>query len=503
MADTSGTINLQSETIRTLNRRLLDGEITARSLTQHCLEQITALNPHVNAVLETNPDALNIADRLDQELKASGPRSLLHGMPVLVKDNLDTADKMMTTAGSNALLGSYATKDSFVVKKLRDAGAIILGKTNLSEWANFRSPRSSSGWSSRGGQTRNAYALDRSPGGSSSGSAVAVATGLCVAAIGTETDGSIVSPSAMNSIVGIKPTVGSVSRSGIIPISHTQDTAGPMARCVEDAAVLLGIIAGEDADDAKTASFFNSYKMNTSEKLNSGGLKGIRIGLPRNYCGYNEHVDELVELAIESIISSGGVVVDNLELSPMSDIRSDETIVMSTEFKFGLNKYLSNSTQKSIRSLADLIAFNEKNAQDVMPYFRQEILEMSEEQGNLDDPIYLNALKECRRLSQEDGIDKLLTEHQLDAIITPTTCPPWLIDWVNGDNRSGGSACPAAVAGYPSITVPAGYVFGLPVGLSFFSSAGEEAKLINMAYAFEQESKIRKIPNMNLHVSFS
>ncbi len=502
MTVNSGAINLQSETIRTLNKRMLAGDISARSLTRHCLDQIDLMNPMVNAVLEANSDALEIADHLDHELQLSGPRSLMHGMPVLVKDNLDTADKMMTTAGSLALLGSHATKDAFVVAKLREAGAIILGKTNLSEWANFRSPRSSSGWSSRGGQTRNAYALDRSPGGSSSGSAVAVATGMCVAAIGTETDGSIVSPSAMNSIVGIKPTVGLVSRSGIIPISYTQDTAGPMARCVEDAAIVLGVIAGEDADDAKTTTFSNSYDLNTFENMKADDLKGKRVGLPRNYCGYNEHVDDIVDRAINSIRNAGGEVVDNLELTPTSDIRSDETIVMSTEFKSGLNKYLSNTTHPTC-SLADVIAFNEINVQNVMPYFRQEILKMSETRGDPDNPVYLDALKECRRLSREDGIDKLLTEHQLDAIIAPTTCPPWLIDWVNGDNRSGGSACPAAVAGYPSLTVPAGYVFGLPIGLSFFSSAGEEAKLINMAYAFEQETKIREYPNLNPHAVLS
>jgi len=499
-----GVIDLQVETIKSLNKKMAAAEVSARSLTQHCLERIEKINPKINAILEINPDALEIADQLDQERASNGPRSLLHGMPILVKDNLDTADKMMTTAGSLALVGSYAKQDSFVVRKLRDAGAILLGKTNLSEWANFRSTRSSSGWSSRGGQTRNPYALDRSPGGSSSGSAAAVAAGLCIAAIGTETDGSIVSPSSMNSIVGVKPTVGLVSRTGIIPISHSQDTAGPMARCVEDAAIVLGVITGPDPDDEITTLSSCPFDMDLMSDLPADGLKGARIGVARNYCGYHERVDEIVAAALAAIVRAGGTVIDDLELSTMAEIRPHESIVMSTELKAGLNKYLSErTTQDTVCSLAEVIAFNEKNSVEVMPYFQQELLELSQSRNGLDDPDYLDALSKSRRLARDDGIDRLTSQHRLDAIIAPTTCPPWLIDWVGGDNRSGGSACIAAVAGYPGVTVPAGYVFGLPVGLSFFSTANSEVKLLKFAHAFEKSTQVRSAPSLKAHASFA
>jgi len=503
MAETAPPIDLQAETIITLNARMDSGALTAHSLTQHCLDQIERINPKINAILEINPDALHIAQELDQERASRGPRSLLHGMPILIKDNLDTADKMMTTAGSLALVGSYAKVDSFVVKKLRQAGAVLLGKTNMSEWANYRSTRSSSGWSSRGGQTRNPYALDRSPGGSSSGSAAAVAAGLCVAAIGTETDGSIVSPSSMNSIVGIKPTVGLVGRSGIIPISHSQDTAGPMARCVEDAAILLDLIADVDPADDITKQRQSALPIHRPKDLSAAGLKGAKVGVARNYCGYHEGVDEIVASAISAIERAGGEVIDGLGLVTMADIRVHESIVMSTEFKFGLNQYLSGTTQQCVRSLADVIAFNEKNSPTTMPYFRQELLEISQARNDLSDPEYQQALGESRRLARDAGIDAMLSEHQLDAIISPTTCPPWLIDWVGGDNRSGGSACAAAVAGYPSVTVPAGYVFGLPVGLSFFSTVDRDAMLIKLAYAFEQQTKARIAPQLNDHATLN
>jgi len=502
MTGSAGVIDLQTETITSLNQRMAAGEISARSLTEHCLERIEMVNPQVNAILEVNPDALEIADQLDRERASDGPRSLLHGLPILVKDNLDTADKMMTTAGSLALVGSFAGEDAFVVKKLRQAGAVILGKTNLSEWANYRSPRSSSGWSSRGGQTRNPYSLDRSPGGSSSGSAVAVAAGLCVAAIGTETDGSIVSPSSMNSIVGFKPTVGLVGRSGIIPISDSQDTAGPMARCVEDAAILLEMIAGIDPADDITTRHVSAAVADIQSVLSAGGLEGARIGIARNYCGFHERVDDIIASSISAIKRAGGEVVDDLTLVTMADIRPHEGIVMSTEFKAGLDKYLSGTAQETVRSLADVIAFNEQNSDQVMPYFRQELHEAAQARGGLSDPDYLAALDESRRLARDAGIDSLLGEHQLDAIVTPTTCPPWLIDWVDGDNRSGASACAAAVAGYPSVTVPAGYVFGLPVGLSFFSTADTDANLLKLAYAFEQKTRVRVAPELREHADF-
>lgn len=493
-------IDLQVETIRNLNKRMDRDEISARSLTQHCLEQIEIINPQINAVLETNPDALEIADQLDQKRSSDGATSLLHGMPILLKDNIDTADKMTTTGGSLALQGSIAEKDAFIVQRLREAGAVILGKTNLSEWANFRSTHSSSGWSSRGGQTRNPYALDRSPGGSSSGSAAAVAAGLCVAAVGTETDGSIVSPSSMCSIVGLKPTVGHVSRTGIIPISHSQDTAGAMTRCVEDAAILTDLIAGMDPADEVTVRHERGVEL--AHGLSTNGLEGKRVGVARNYCGFHKRVDEIVASSISAIQRAGATVIDDLELVSVSEIRRFEIIVMSTEFKAGIDKYLENAPQKKANSLADLITFNNKNSEKTMPYFKQELFEMSQARGDLSDPAYLDALDESRRLARDLGIDALLNQHQLDAIIAPTTSLPWLIDWVNGDHRIASSACAAAVAGYPNITVPAGYVFDLPVGLSFFSTKDTDAKLINFAYAFEQETKIRNRPELKRHANF-
>lgn len=499
MTEINKPIDLQVETIAALNARMDAGELTARLLTAHCLAEIGKRDPLVNAVLEVNPDALDIADQLDSERVRSGPRSPLHGMPILIKDNIDTADRMTTTAGSLALLGTHADPDAFVVRQLRAAGAIVLGKTNLSEWANYRSPRSSSGWSSRGGQTRNPYALDRTPGGSSSGSAVAVAAGMCVAAIGTETDGSIVSPSSMNSVVGIKPTVGLVSRSGIIPISDSQDTAGPIARCVADAAAVLAAIRGVDPADPVTAR----YRPAGTGCSPAGGLRGARIGLARNYCGYNENVDRIVAAALETLQTAGATIVDDLTLTPMSDIRPHEVVVMSTEFKAGLNRYLNaRPAATEVRSMADLIAFNRQNSAHVMPYFQQELLELSIACGDLDDTAYLSALAECRRLARDVGIDGLTTRHQLDAIITPTTCPAWRIDWVNGDNRAGASACAAAVAGYPSITVPAGYVFGLPVGLSFFSTAGRDDAMIRLAGEFEQVTALRQRPRFLPELTF-
>jgi amidase len=492
---TMGELDLEVETITSLAAKMAAGNITARSLTQHCLDRIKKFDDLYNAVIELNPDALDIADDLDRLRSAGNLRGPLHGMPILIKDNIDTGDKMMTTAGSLALVGSPADQDAFVVRQLRQAGAVILGKTNLSEWANFRSGQSSSGWSSRGGQTRNAYDPIRSPGGSSSGSAVAVALGFCVAAIGTETDGSIISPAAMNSIVGFKPTVGLVSRSGIIPISHTQDTAGPMARSVADAAVLAACICGPDADDAATKNASRGCDGLQTTDLSSGALKGVRIGVARNYCGFHDDVDALFAQSIEDLKSYGAEIVDDLELTPAAAIRPSEILVMATEFKAGLNAYLASRNHPNrIATLQDIIAYNHKHANDVMPWFRQDILEMSQATDGLASKAYVEALATCRSLSRESGIDALIQTHRLDAIIAPTTSTPWLIDWVNGDNRSGGSACPAAVSGYPNISVPAGYVHGLPVGLSFFSSAWKDVKLLSIASAYEQKSRNRKPP---------
>ena len=496
-------IDLQRETINSLCAAQAAGRLTARDLTEHCLKRIEAIDPLVNAILEVNPQALEIADQLDQERSQGTVRGPLHGLPILVKDNIDTADRMQTTAGSLALAGNHAREDAFVIRKLRTAGALLLGKTNLSEWANFRSTRSSSGWSSRGGQTRNPYALDRSPGGSSSGSAVAVATGMCVAAIGTETDGSIVSPAAMNSIVGIKPGHGLVSRTGIVPIAHSQDTAGPMARCVQDAAIVLSAIAGPDPQDPGTGEGGRDLSWVSTYIPDNGHLRGARIGLARNYCGFHEAVEQIVDESLKVLRGAGATVIDGLELTPAVHLRGPEMVVMQTEFKVGLNRYLSDRARgAAVHTLADIIAFNDAHRDRVMPYFRQETLVQSEHTAGLEEETYLLALEQCHRLSREQGIDLLIKTHQLDAVLAPSTCVPWVIDWINGDHRLGGSAGPAAVAGYPNITIPAGYVYELPVGLSFFSSHDTEPKLIRMAGAFEQAAQVRIPPTLATHVGF-
>jgi amidase len=497
-------IDLDGETIASLQDRMAAGDITSRSLTEHCLARIDGHDGKVNAILELNPDALTIADALDGERRNTGPRGPLHGLPLLVKDNLDSADKMMTTAGSLALVGHHAARDAHVVERLRDAGAVLLGKTNLSEWANFRSSRSSSGWSSRGGQTRNPYALNRTPGGSSSGSAVAVACGFCVAAIGTETDGSIVGPSAMASIVGIKPSLGRVGRSGIIPISHSQDTAGPMARTVIDALTVLQAISGPDPRDAITQLGEAQAAGDISIVPDPDALRGARIGVARNYCGFDDAVDEIFRRCLTDMAGAGAVVIDDLHLTPMEEIRPSELRVMMTEFKAGLNTYLADvEAALPVHSLADLIAFNMQNQAETMPYFGQDILEKSARQGPLTDPGYAEALITSKRLSRDEGIDKLVSEHNLDALVAPTACAPWLIDWINGDHRKGGSACPAAVSGYPSITVPAGHVFGLPIGLSFFSTAFSETRLGALAHAFQQQRPVRRAVTFAGHTPYS
>jgi amidase len=455
--------------------------------------KIEAEDGDFNAVAFLNPDAEDIAAGLDRERAEGRVRGPLHGVPILVKDNIASGDRMMTSAGSLALDGVGAPADSHVVSRLRAAGAVLLGKTNLSEWANFRSTRSSSGWSSRGGQVRNAYATDRTPGGSSSGSGVAAARGFCAAAIGTETDGSVVSPSTMNSIVGIKPTVGMIGRTGIIPISHSQDTAGPMARTVADAAAVLSAIAGPDAADPVTAQ---AQGGDFTRFLDVAALRGKRIGVVRNYAGFHEAVDAVFAEALDALVEAGATLVDDLSLAQRDEIRPHELIVMMTEFKVGLNAYLAGlGPETPVRTLVDVIAFNEAHAGRTMPYFGQEILLMAEETGGLEDRVYQTALAVSRRLTRENGIDKALRDHQLDALAAPTASAPWAIDLVNGDNRGGGgSSILAAVSGYASITVPMGYVSGLPVGLSFIGGPWSDGPLIALGYAFEQTRQVRVPP---------
>lgn len=479
--------------IADLSGLMESGALRCTDLVAAYRAKIEAEDGDFNAVAFLNPDAEDIAATLDRERAEGRVRGPLHGVPILVKDNIASGDKMMTSAGSLALDGIGAPADSHVVSRLRAAGAVLLGKTNLSEWANFRSTRSSSGWSSRGGQVRNAYATDRTPGGSSSGSGVAAARGFCAAAIGTETDGSVVSPSTVNSIVGIKPTVGMIGRTGIIPISHSQDTAGPMARTVADAAVVLSAIAGPDAADPVTAQ---AQGGDFTRFLDVTALRGKRIGVVRNYAGFHEAVDVVFAEALDALVEAGATLVDDLSLALREEIRPHELIVMMTEFKVGLNAYLAGlGPETPVRTLADVIAFNEAHAGRTMPYFGQEILLMAEETGGLEDQVYQTALAVSRRLTRENGIDKALRDHQLDALVAPTASAPWAIDLINGDNRGGGgSSSLAAVSGYASITVPMGYVSGLPVGLSFIGGAWSDGPLISLAHAFEQTRQARVPP---------
>jgi amidase len=451
--------------------------------------------PALNSVIEINPEALEIAEALDRERKAGRLRGPLHGVPILIKDNLYTAYRMRTTAGSLAMVGARPPRDSFVARKLREAGAVLLGKTNLSEWANFRSTHSSSGWSARGGQTRNPYALDRNPCGSSSGSGVAAAANLCAAAIGTETDGSVVCPSSANSIVGIKPTLGLVSRSGIIPIAHSQDTAGPMARTVADAAILLGAITGVDPRDPVTRESHGKSFTDYTKFLDPNGLRGARIGVARKFFGFNDKVDKLMADAIEAIKRAGATVIDPAEIATAGKFDDSEFEVLLYEFKADLNAYLAGlGPEAPARSLKDLIEFNEKNRDKEMPYFGQEIFIRAEAKGPLTETAYRRALAKNHRLSRTLGIDATIGKHRLDAMIAPTGGPPWPTDLLNGDHFTGGFSTPSAVAGYPHITVPGGYVHGLPVGISFFGRAYSEPSLIKLAYAFEQATKHRRPP---------
>ena len=475
--------------IAELQQRLASGQETSHALVQSFLDRIDALDKHgpaVNAVIEINPDALRIADELDAERKSRGPRGPLHGIPILIKDNIATADRMQTTAGSLALAGSKPPKDAFIVAQLRKAGAIILGKTNLSEWANFRSTHSSSGWSGRGGQTKDPYALDRNPSGSSSGSGAAEAAGFCVVAIGTETDGSIVSPSNNNSLVGLKPTVGLLSRAGIVPISHTQDTAGPMARSVADAATVLGAMTGVDPDDAATAASAGHSRTDYTTFLDPNGLNGARLGVVRAHLfGYSPAADRLAEQAIADMKARGAVIVDPTNIPTIGKFDGAEFDAMLYEFKADLNKYLAWLGPASpVHSLKDVIAFNDAHRDQEMPYFSQEIMRQAEKKGPLSEKKYIDELAKDRRMSRTLGIDAVMAKYKLDALVAPTGGPPWLIDLVNGDSVSGSASTIAAVAGYPHITVPAGYFRGLPVGISFIGRAWSEGKLIKLAYAY-------------------
>jgi len=495
--ETLSNFQLEEIAIADLTASMRSGDRTTRSIVSHYLSRIQELDrqgPMLQSVIETNPDALNISEELDRERDAGTVRSPLHGVPVLLKDNIDTADQMTTTAGSLALRGSIPREDSTVARRLREAGAVLLGKANLSEWANYRSTRSSSGWSARGGQCRNPYVLDRSPCGSSSGSGVAVSANLVTVAIGTETDGSIVCPASTNGIVGIKPTVGLVSRSGIVPISATQDTAGPMARTVRDAVVVLGLIAGVDTRDPATEAAETLGLDDYTPFLDEAGLIGARIGVQRSAFGFHPLVDRLMEDAIVLIRDRGATIVDPIALRPSPTMRRAEVEVMAYEFKVGLNAYLAALPNGEIRSLADLIAFNEAHAGEEMPYFGQERLIEAQRRGSLSEDRYQEAHAVARRLSREEGIDRAMDTDDLDAVIAPTGGPAWVIDHVNGDHFSGGSSSLAAVAGYPNITVPAGDVQGLPVGLSFFGRAWSEPTLIRIAYAFEQASRHRQQP---------
>jgi len=497
-------------TISELQEKMETGELTAHQLAELYLQRISAVDksgPYINSVIELNPDALEIADGLDSERKAGKVRGHLHGIPILIKDNIDTHDRMQTTAGSLALEGNIAAKDAFIVKQLRKAGAVILGKTNLSEWANFRGEPSVSGWSSRGGLTRNPYALDRSACGSSSGSGAAVAANLCMAVIGTETDGSIICPSHANGIVGIKPTLGLVSRSGIIPIAHSQDTAGPMARTVADAAILLGVLTGVDEKDSATKSSRKRGLSNYAKFIDLDGLKGARIGVARNMAGTNPRIIKIFEHGIEVVKQLGAVIVDPANVPNFDKFDKTEEEVLHYEFKADLNRYLKSLGRDArVHSMEDVIRFNEENEDRVMPYFGQEHMVTAQEKGSLGEKKYKDALAKNHRLTRREGIDAVMQKYKLDAIIVPSDPPARMVDLVNGDasNNDMDSTSPAAVAGYPHITVPAGYIFGLPVGISFFSTAWQEPALIKFAYAFEQATQYRRqprfLPTANLNI---
>jgi amidase len=485
---------LEEKTVTELQAMMQKGETTSRQITQAYLDRIAEIDKKLNSMIELNTDALAIADQMDKERKGGKVRGPLHGIPIAIKDNIDTADKMKTTAGSLALLDAPTPKqDAFLVRQLRDAGAVIIGKTNLSEWANFRSTKSSSGWSGRGGQTRNPYILDRNPCGSSSGTGSAIAANLAAIGIGTETDGSIVCPASTCGIVGIKPTLGLVSRSGVIPIAHSQDTAGPMTRSVADSAILLGVLVGTDSEDAITSQAAKGEKDYT-KYLQKDGLRGMRIGVARQYFGRNAKIDKVIEPHLQ-VLKDGGAILVDVEFPKLRDFGDAEYEVLLYEFKADLNKYLEGRGSK-YRTLKDLIEFNEKNADKEMPYFGQEIFIQAEAKGDLNDRAYRIALLQSKLMTQEQGIDGVMDANKLDAIVAPSGGVAWMTDPVNGDCGVFESSSLAAVSGYPNITVPAGYVQGLPAGISFFGRAFSEGVLIKAAYAFEQATKARRVPKL-------
>lgn len=489
---------VEEATVAELQAGMASGRFSARQLTEAYLSRIAALDPQLRSVLEVNPDALAIAGALDAERRQKGVRGPLHGIPVLIKDNVATADAMETSAGSLALLGAKPPRDAFLVGRLRAAGAVVLGKTNLSEWANIRSSHSSSGWSARGGQTRNPYALDRNPCGSSSGTGAAVAASLAAVGVGTETDGSIVCPSSANGLVGVKPTVGLVSRSGIVPISASQDTAGPMARTVADAASLLAAMAGVDPADPVTAAGRGRLPADLLASLDAGALRGARIGVARKKLfGASEAVDALMEEAVAEMRRRGAVIVDPADIPHLGEYDEAEMEVLLHELKDGLARYLADwAPGAQVRGLADLIAFNQRHRAQEMPWFGQDLFEKAAGKGPLTGAAYRRALAKARRLSRQQGLDAVLQRNRLDAVVAPTGGPAWLTDPVNGDHFVLGSSTPAAVAGYPAVTVPAGQVFGLPVGITFMGRAWSEARLLALAYAYEQATHHRKAPRL-------
>ena len=491
--------DFEEATITTIQAEMQAGRLSSRGLTQYYLQRIAELDrkgPTLRSIIETNPEALELADSLDRERQSKGSRGPLHGIAVILKDNIDTADRMTTTAGSLALEGSIAPRDSGVAARLRAAGAVLLAKANMSEWANIRSTHSSSGWSARGGQCRNPFVLDRNPCGSSSGSAVAVSANLGAVAVGTETDGSIVCPASATGIVGIKPTVGLVSRAGIIPISHTQDTAGPLCRTVGDAAILLGAMAGADPRDDATAVSAGHVERDYSRFLDPKGLRNARIGVARaKFFGYSDATDRLAEEALRLLRQEGAVLVDPADIPHAGEYDDAELEVLLYEFKADLASYLSELGPRApVRSLQDVIEFNQQHADREMPFFGQELFLEAQRKGPLSSAGYRKALRRCRRMSREIGVDAVMKRHRLDALVAPTGNPAWPTDLVNGDHFTGGSSTPAAVAGYPSVSVPMGLVQGLPVNLSFFGRAWSEPILIRIAYGFEQATKHRRAP---------
>ncbi|HEY8166004.1 MAG TPA: amidase [Gemmatimonadaceae bacterium] len=495
----SAAFDIEEATIADLQRSMIQGKRSSRSITEQYISRIESLDrrgPALHHVIEINPDAIAIATELDNERRRGKPRGPLHGIPILLKDNIETADRTTTTAGSLALEGSIPSRDSTVAQRLRAAGAVLLGKTNMSEWANFRSTHSTSGWSARGGQGKNPYALDRNPCGSSSGSGGAVSANYTAAAIGTETDGSVVCPSAINGIAGIKPTLGLVSRAGIIPIAHSQDTSGPMARTVADAALLLTIMAGVDPRDPETQRSRSHMGTDYTRSLDPNGLRGMRIGVPRKrFFGYSDGADRVIEEALRTMSRLGAKIVDPANMDSAGKYDDTELEVLLYEFKADLNAYLAGLNKgMRVKTLADIIRFNDDNKAREMPFFGQELFHQAQEKGPLTSAKYKAALAKNRRLARAEGIDLVMKRYSLDALVAPTGSPAWPTDLVNGDHFTGASSTPAAVAGYPNINVPAGFAFGLPVGISFFGAAFSEAKLIKIAYAYEQATRHRRPP---------